>query len=209
MSLVTGYTSLQTVIADWLARSDLTSFIPNFIQTWEADFYRDPDNFGPWMEVIDDPVIASGVISVPSDYLGLKSATVTGVVQPPLDRISHQSLLGQYPRGWQTGVPEKISREGSTFIFGPEPDSTYTIHRVYWGKPTNLRTAASDAAAHYLIVNASDLCTFGPLMQAAPFIKDNPDVPLWQSMHDRALRSYRKLQKVEESSGSPIQEVLA
>lgn len=42
MAVITSYASLQTAIADWLNRSDLTTMIPNFIQNAEERFQRDP-----------------------------------------------------------------------------------------------------------------------------------------------------------------------
>lgn len=209
MAVVTSYTTLQTAIGDWLTRANLTTFIPNFIQNWEEDFYREPKNFGRWMEVSDDPVIAASVITVPSDYLALKYAYVTGSPSSRLSRVSLDQLYGRYPRGMSTGIPIWLAREGGNFLFGPPPDSTYTIHRVYWGKPTNIRTAATDAAAHYLILNAPDLCTYGALIAAEPFIKNDARLDLWISMYERALQSYRRLQREEDTSGSPVQEVLA
>lgn len=209
MAVITSYSTLQTAVADWLARSNLTTFIPNFVQNFEEDFYREPKNFGRWMEVADDPVIAASVITVPSDYLQLKYAYVSGSPSSRLDRLSINQLYGKYPRGSGTGLPVAIGREAGNFVFGPPPDSTYTIHRVYWGKPTNLRTAATDATAHYLIVNCSDLALFGSLLQAVPFIKDDARIAIWQGMYDRALQSYRRLQRDEDQSGSPSQEVLA
>lgn len=209
MAVVTSYTTLQTAIGDWLARSNLTTFVPNFIQNWEEDFYREPKNFGRWMEVSDDPVIASSVITVPSDYLQLKYAYVSGSPSSRLDRVSLNQLYGRYPRGMATNLPVWIAREGANFILGPPPDSAYTIHRVYWGKPTNIRTSATDASAHYLILNAPDLCIYGSLIAAVPFIKDDARISIWQGMYDRALESYRRLQRDEDTSGSPVQEVLA
>jgi hypothetical protein len=209
MAVVTSYSTLQTAVADYLARADLTTFIPNFIQNWESDFYREPKNFGRWMEVSADPVIASSVVTVPTDYLGLKYAYVSGSPSSRLDRVSLNQLYGRYPRGMATDLPVWISREGSNFVFGPPPDSTYTIHMVYWGKPTLIRNAATDASAHFLITDCPDLCLFGSLLQAEPFIKDDDRIPLWQTMLAGALQSYRRLMKDEDTSGSPIQEVLA
>lgn len=209
MAVITSYTTLLTEVQNWLARSGLSADAPAFVQMWEEDFYREPKNFGRWMEVSDDPVIASSVITVPTDFLALKYAYVSGSPSSRLDRVSLNQLYGRYPRGMATGLPAWIAREGGSFIFGPPPDSTYTIHRVYWGKPTNLRTASTDASAHYLIVNAPDLCLFGSLSQATAFIKDDARIALWQSRLDRALESYRRLQRDEDTSGSPVQEVLA
>lgn len=211
MAVIAGYATLLTEVQNWLARSDaaLIAAIPGFVQNWESDFYREPKNFGRWMEVADDPVIASSVITVPTDYLQLKYAYVSGSPSSRLDRVSLNQLYGRYPRGMATGIPVWMAREAGSFIFGPPPDDTYTIHRVYWGLPTLLRNFAADAAAHYMITSAPDLCLYGSLLQAEPFIKNDPRIDTWQTMHDRALQSYRRLQREEDYSGSPIQEVLA
>lgn len=209
MAVITSYSTLQTAVADWLARSNLTTFIPNFIQNWESDFLREPKNFGRWMEVSDDVVIAASVVTVPADYLGLKYAYVSGSPGSRLDRVSLNQLYGRYPRGSGTGIPVWVSREGGNFVFGPPPDAGYTIHRIYWGKPTLIRNAATDASAHFLITDCPDLCLFGSLLQAVQFIKDDERIALWQGMHDRAIQSYRRLMKDEDTSGSPVQEVLA
>jgi hypothetical protein len=209
VAVITSLTTLETAVTDYLARSNLSTFVPNFVQAWEEDFYREPKNFGRWMEVALSSVIASSVIAVPSDYMALKYAYVNGSPASRLDRVSLNQLYGAYPRGGDTGIPRWIARDVSSFVFGPAPDSGYTIKGTYWGKPTNLRSAATDASAHYMIVNAPDVCLFGSLLQAVPFIKDDARIAVWQGMHDRALQSYRRLQRDEEQSGSPSQEVLA
>ena len=37
---ITTYSELQSAVADWLNRDDLTSVIPNFIELAEADLTR-------------------------------------------------------------------------------------------------------------------------------------------------------------------------
>jgi hypothetical protein len=209
MAVVVSYSTLLTAVSDWLARSDLSTFAPNFVQMWEEDFLREPKNFGRWMETALSSTIASSVIAVPSDYLGLKYAYVNGSPSSKLDRVSLNQLYGTYPRGGDTGLPVWISRDVSNFVFGPAPDSNYTIKGVYWAKPTLIRSFASDAAAHWIIVNAPDIALYGSLLAAEPFLQNDKRIPVWQALHDRALMSYRNLQRDEDVSGSPIQEVLA
>lgn len=209
MSIVTSYSTLQTAIADWLARSDLSAYIPNFIQNFEENFLREPKNFGRWMEASLSIAIASNVAAVPASYLGLKYAYVNGSPSTPLDRKSLNQTLGKYPRGGTTGVPIYIARDGANFIFGPEPDSTYTIKGTYWAKPTLLRSFAADAAAHWLIVNAPDICIYGALIQSAPFLRNDSRLAVWQAMYADAVNSYRMMNRDEDTSGSPSQETLA
>ena len=210
MAIISSYSTLLTAITDYLKRSNLTTFAPNFVQNWEEEFYREPMNFGRWMETSGTiGTIASSVVAVPSDYLGLKVAYVNGSPSTRLDRKSLTQMYGRYPRGGDTGTPQWIARDGASFIFGPPPDSAYVIKGTYWAKPTLLRSFAADAAAHWLIVNAPDLVLYGSLLQAEPFSKNDARIPVWQGMYQRSLDSYRRLHIEEDDSGSPFCEVLA
>lgn len=207
--MITGYTDLLTTIADWLAKSNLTSSIPSFVQMWEEKFYRQPMNFGRWMEVDLSSAIASSVIAVPTDYLNLKYAYVDGAPATRLERVSIDQLYGRYPRGQTTGRPCWIARDVGNFVFGPLPDSAYTIKGVYWGKPALLRNFSGNAAAHTLILNSPDLILYGALCESAPFLRSDGRLTMWKQLYAESLQDYRDLYKEEESSGSPSQEVLA
>lgn len=209
MAIISGYASLKTAMGDWLARSNLTSYTDNFLQNWEERFYRQPKNFGRWMETSLSTAIASSVVAVPSAYLGLKYSYVSGSPSSRLDRVSLNQLYGRYPRGSDTGLPVWISRDTTNFVFGPPPDSNYTIKGVYWAKPTLIRSFASDAAAHWLIVNAPDLVLYGSLLESAPFLRNDSRLMVWQGLYATALQDYRDLHMEEDNSGSPVQEVLA
>lgn len=209
MAVITGYTSLGTAVTDTLARSGLDTFVPNFIQNWESDFLREPKNFGSWMESTFTLTIAGGSITAPTDYLGLKYAYIRGSPSSRLDRVSLNQLFGRYPRGGAPSRPAWISRLSTAFVFGPEPDSDYDVRGVYWAKPTLLRNFASDAAAHWIILNAPDLALYGALIESAPFLRADARIAVWQGLYNQKLQSYRNLFKEEDVSGSPIQEVLA
>jgi hypothetical protein len=71
-----------------------------------------------------------------------------------------------------------------------------------YAKPTLLRSFASDAAAHFLIVNAPDLLLYGALLEAEPFLKNDARVGLWKSAYDIALEAYRSRFRDEMYSGS-------
>lgn len=206
--VVTTYSSLQTAVGDWLARGDLASFIPGFIQNWESRFYRQPKNFGRFMEASFSGTIASSVLAVPTDYLGLKYAYVNSSPAARLDRVSLNQLYGTYPRNGCTDLPRMIARDLETFVFGPAPDSTYSIAGVYYAKPIAIRDFAADAAAHWIILNAPDLALYGALLEATPFLRNDARIAVWQNYYNTSLQDYRDLTKAEDISGSPTMEVL-
>jgi len=202
MAVITSYTTLLTEIASELARSDLTAAIPGFVQSWEEDFLMDPENRGAWMETALSVALGSNVAAVPTSpqYLRLKVAYFAGY--PPLNRMSLEKLYARYPRGGgSAGIAAHIARNGANFEFGPETQSG-TLLGTYYAKPTLLRSFAADAAAHYLIVNAPQLCLYGAILHATPYIKDDARLPTWKMAYDLQLDSYRRKNVSEDSSGS-------
>lgn len=204
MAVIASYSTLLTAVGDYLARSDLATFTPNFVQNFEEDFLRDSDNWGSWMETALSVVISNNLAALPSNYLGLRAAYITGTRCPPLSRISLEKMYARYPRGAGTaGVSKFIARNGANFEFGPEIVSG-TLAGTYYAKPVVLRTFGSDAAAHFLIVNAPDLCLYGSLLAAEPFLKNDSRVMLWKAAYDMTVETYRKRMQAEDSSGSSI-----
>jgi hypothetical protein len=200
MAVVTSYTTLLTATSDYLARSDLTGFLPNFVQNFEERFFRDSQNWGSWMESALSVTLANNVAVLPADYLGLRVANFSGM--RALKRVTLEQLYDRYPRGLSTaGTATHIARNGSNLVFGPEIQSG-TLIGVYYAKPTVLRSFASDAAAHYLIVNAPDLLLYGALLEAMPFVKKDERIPTWAAAYDTALMAYRDRLMSENGSGS-------
>lgn len=172
------------------------------MQAFEEDFLANPDNWAPWMENSLSVALANNVAALPTSpqYLGLKTGYFSGY--PPLKRITLEQLYSRYPRGRGTsGVASFIARNSSNFEFGPEVQ-TGTLLGTYYGKPVLLRNFASDAAAHFLIVNAPQLCLYGTLLQAQPFLKNDDRVMLWKSAYDLQVESYQRRFVEEELSGS-------
>jgi hypothetical protein len=202
MAVITGYTSLLTAVGDYLARSDLTTFTPNFVQNMEERFLRDSENWGAWMESALSVTLANNVAAVPASYLGLRVSYIAGNYAQPLKRVSLEQLYSRYPRGrGSSGTVCFIARNGANFEFGPE-NASGTLTGTYFAKPTVLRSFAGDAAAHYLVVNAPDLLLYGALLEAEPFLKNDQRVSLWKNAYDWALDAYRKRLQEENASGS-------
>lgn len=204
MAVITGYTTLLSEVALWLARSDLTSAIPGFVQNFEERFYRQPKNFGKWMESSLN-VSISTTATVPSDYLALRTAYISGQNNSPLIPSSLEQLYAQYPRAGSGGLPKWIARDGANFVFGPVPSAGYTLVGTYYAKPTALRSFASDAAAHWLIVNAPDLLLYGTLMEAQGYVMKDARFPFWYDKYNEAIGEYRDLMKAQNLSGGSLQ----
>lgn len=203
MAVITSYTTLLSEVASWLARDDLTSAIPGFVQNWEERFYRNPKNYGQWMQSALS-VSFSDTAAVPDDLLTLRVAYLNGQSNAPLQASSLEQVLQKYPRTG-SGKPKWIARDGANFVFGPAPDGTYTLNGSYYAKPDALRDFASDAAAHYLILNAPDLLLYGALLEAQPYLMNDSRLAVWAEMYRKAEQDYRDLMKAQNVGGGSLQ----
>ena len=197
MAVIMNYETLGTAIGDYLARDDLASFAPNFIQNWEERFYRQPLNWASWMEASTS--LLTTAATVPGDFLGIKYATLTS--SPPLQRVSSQMLYATWPRSIP-GKPRMIARDGASFVFGPEPDGEYTLTLRYFAKPTVLRSVVD--GTNWLTTNAPDLCLYGALLEAEPFLKNDGRIAVWRDFYTDALADYRDQFREEEFGGSQM-----
>ncbi len=175
MSLST-YADLQTAVASWLHRADLTAITPDLIRLGELRIFREVRCRD--METALSGTIANGVIALPSDYLDLKFAYIDATPVSKLDRASASQIYEQYPYRSASGKPTSIAREGSNFIFGPYPDSGYAVKGIYYAEPVSIATTANA-----LFVANPDLYLFAALCEAAPYIQDDPRVQLWEGKY--------------------------
>jgi len=184
MSIIDSYATLQTTVADYLARSDLTAYVPNFIQNAENKLYRSLNLRNE--ETALNVSISSGVATVPTDFKALRLAYYDGSPVHLLQWVSLDELYRDYPVRSGADTPKVIAREGSNFIFGPFP-ADGTLKGIYYAKQDPLRTATS-----WYITNAPEVLLYGALLEAAPFIKDDSRLIVWKSLFDEAVETLRR-----------------
>jgi hypothetical protein len=156
------------------------------------------------MESTLSGTISNNVLAVPADYLELDVAVVSSATRAPeLQRKSKNWLYSNYPRsaGIITGVPKYIARDGNNFVFGPLPDSNYTITGTYYAQPALL---SDSNPTNYFIQNTPDLLLFAALVKAEPYLKNDERLPLWQSQYQEILNDVMMQEKDEEFSGSDL-----
>lgn len=194
---ITNYSELQAAVENWLARDDLTSYVPDFITLAEARIYREMKV--RQMETALSDTISSGVIAVPSGYTMMKFAYVDGSPVKALERFDLERLYQEYPTRSADGKPAAFAREATNFIFGPYPDSDYTIKGIYYKKLDPLSGANP---SNWLITDAPDLILFASLAEAKPFIKDDQRISLWEGKYANAKSEIENQDRGEDFSGS-------
>lgn len=196
MSLAT-YSELKTSVANWLARTDLDTLIPDFISMGEERIYRDLRI--RCMESALNSAISSGVIAIPSGYKAMKFAYIDGSPTQRLSRKDPEWIYQNYPNRASDSKPNFFAREGDNFIFGPYPDSGYTVKGVYY---KNLDALSTSNETNWFTTNAPSLLLYAALCGAEPFLQNDPRLALWDSLYERAKDKIQKEDNSEELSGS-------
>jgi hypothetical protein len=196
---ITTYSELKTAIANWLNRSNLTTYIPDFIALAEKRIYRELRVRA--MEAALNSTISSGVIAVPTGYVELKYAYVDGTPVQFLQRKTPGWIVEYYATRAADSQPKYIARDVDSFIFGPYADSSYTIKGTYYKR---LDALSDSNTTNWFVTNAPDLLLFGALCKAEPFIKNDPRLALWESEYQNVKNQIMREEKDEQYSGSPL-----
>lgn len=200
MSLITDYATTVTAIQDYLARSDLASYVPNFLQNTQAKLYRSLRIRS--METTLNVTMASGVAALPADYLDLKYAYINTSPVKFLERVTPEEIYRNYRTRSASGKPHWIAREAENFIFGPYPDSNYNILGIYYKQLTLL---SASNTTNWFSTNAPDVLLYGALLEAQPFLMNDKRIQTWKMMFDEAVATIDGQDRREKHSGSTLQ----
>ncbi len=179
---ITTYAELQSAIANWLARDDLTAYIPDFITLFEAAAARRLKV--RLQETTTTLTPSSGVATLPTDYLGYRRVTWTGSPIHGLEYVAPPLYASYLETGAATPVVFTI--EGSNLRVAPSDDTALTFD--YFQK-----TAAVSGTLNWLFTNHPDAYLFGSLCEANAFTKDVDAAGLWKSRRDEVFDEISKL----------------
>jgi len=178
------YTSLQTDIATWARRSDLTALIPSFIALAENEIFR--AHVTPLrvreMETEATLTVANLAASLPADYLDARYIK--------LDNSTRDTLYYFPPEKW------KPSSYGYFTIVGNEirlpTGVSNDLKLVYYAKPEPLATTATNT----ILDNYYTAYLEGALKFAFSYVRDTPKAQLAQGALDNFLATANLKNKV-------------
>lgn len=194
---ITTYGELQTALGNWLHRSDLTTYIPDFITLGEGRINAEVRVRA--METSFATAISSGAVALPSDYVELKHSYLSGTPVVWLERKSAEWIYANYPTRSAESKPSFVARETTNFIFGPYPDSNYTFNAVYYK-----RLSALSASVNSIFSSFPGLYLFSSLCEASPFLKGDARLQLWESKYQQIKSLVEAEDERENFSGSVL-----
>jgi len=200
MALDGTYAGLKASLAAMMdvSATDLSGVIADIVALGESRVLREvktKDNEEPL-----SGTITSGVIAVPADYMSLKFAYIDASEAFPLERRSPEWIYANCPMRSASSRPKYIARDGASFIFGPYPDSGYTVIGSYYKRAGTLASATYD-----LFTNNQDLFFYACLSKAEIAIGRDARIAVWESEYQRTLNTVNGMDRAEGSSGSTLQ----
>ena len=197
MSLST-YAALQTTVAEFLNRDDLTATVPAFITLAEASLNRDIRHWR--MQSRSTPDLDAQYSAVPSDWMETIRFSLTGEGSKRLEPISHADLASRRA-GYISGRPRFFAMTDGQFELLPTPDGTYESELVYYARLTAL---SDEAPSNWLLTYHPDAYLYGALVHSAPYLADDARSVVWASFYKAAVDAINTENMNADAGGSGL-----
>ena len=195
-----NYSNLQTAIANFLARDDLTTEIVDFIALTEADFNRRLRVRA--MENSSSFTIDSETETLPTGFLQARSFVIPTNPKTALQFMTpfHQA---ETQGSSETGKPRAYSIEGTNFRFSPTPDASYSATLVFYKAFDAL---SASVATNHILTNHPDVYLFGALYFASTFIRgmDPQTVSQFKAQYESGLQQVEMADEKDKYNATPL-----
>lgn len=200
MAFADSYSDLKTTIASYLARSDLTSIIPDFIRLAEIRLQRELRIRQMLAVAQADTIGGQSTIGIPSDFLEMRDMHIDANPTRTLSYKAPNSFYSQY-KATESGVPNTYTVLADEMQFAPIPDSNYVLQMLYYAKPPIL---SNTNPSNVFLANASDALLYGALGEAEPYLMNDARLQVWAALYERAVTSISNADQGSEYSGQPM-----
>ena len=189
-----NYAQLQSNIAGWLHRSDLTAQIPTFIELAEARLNRDLRV--AQMEDRATATVDGDYLELPSDFQSVRSITTSSI---PIAYINPQRF--DEFKGWgYTPYPPVYTIASGALRILPTPSvaAPLAIELIYYASLPPLATYSTN----WLLVDAPDLYLEAAVCEGLKYLKD----PAWAEWDAQAVASINNLRSQSNylNFGAPV-----
>jgi len=181
----TNYNSFVSTVESYLARTDLTSVIPDFVQMAQLRMSRDLRTERMLKVATTTPT--DNKVAFPSDFLELREMHFQG--NPPI--ILEFQSPDLFFRNGQTSLSGRshyFTMLGTEFQFAPSQNSDYTIQILYYAQPTFISTTTS---SNLYLAYYPDALLYATLAEAEPYLMNDPRVATWSALYDRAIANIK------------------
>lgn len=180
------YALLQTAIAGWLNREDLTARIPDFITLFEARANRELRTQDMVQRVAS--TVSDEFFVAPDDWLETISFMRTSGSPPR--RLSFMSVENSIAeRALEpTGDVTHYTHIDGNFYLIPAPSEEITLELIYRAK---IPALSDENTTNWLLTKSPDLYLYGSLVAAEPYLKNDARLPVWLGLTNQIFEAMR------------------
>lgn len=188
---ISTYAELQTAVANFLGRSDLTAQIPDFIALAEGRLSRELETRSQEKRATATLTTGDEFIALPTDMREIREVKLNTSPITVLEYKSPTALDTDYATG-SSGKPQAYSIIGAELKMRPVPDDTYTAEIVYIGS----LTALSDSnVTNNVLSRHPDAYLMGALSEGYIYLMDEQRAQIYDTKFTRAIAEIQKDEK--------------
>jgi len=184
---ISTYSELKTAVANFLARTDLASQIPDFIQLAEARMSRELETRSQEKRATATLTANDEYVALPTDLREVREVKLNTSPNTVLEYRSPTALDSQFTGAG--GKPQAYSIVGNEIKFRPIPDSAYTAEIVYIG---SLQALSDSNATNTILSRHPDAYLSGALAEAYVYLMDDARAQLYDGKFGRAIEEIKK-----------------
>lgn len=184
---ISTYSELKTAVANFLARTDLTDQIPDFIQLAEARMSRELETRSQEKRATATLTADDEYVALPTDLREVREVKLNTSPNTVLEYRSPTALDSQFTGAG--GKPQAYSIVGNEIKFRPIPDSAYTAEIVYIG---SLDALSDSNATNTILSRHPDAYLSGALAEAYVYLMDDARAQLYDGKFGRAIEEIKK-----------------
>jgi len=193
------YSELQTTVANYLNRDDLTTLIPTFITLTENRLNRELRVRANMVRATTTTTAGQAFYDLPSDLIELRNITYDSNSQShALRYLSPESVSREYGT-ILSGQPRAYTNLGNDLKLTPTPDAAYTISINYYSQ---LRSLSDNVTTNDVLAEYPSLYLFGSCLEGAIYLNDTDQANRFGSVFQKALDDVQRAEEAARYSGT-------
>lgn len=188
--MITNYTQLQAAIGNWLHRSDLQAISTDLITLTEARLNRNL-RVRQMEKTLSQQVSASSV-ALPDDWIEFVGEPRLG--GRPLTFVTRDEYR-------KCPVPDTYTVIGSTLVLGDQVSEAVKLDADYYAR---IPALTSSASTNWLLASAPDVYLYGSLLEAAPYMNNDPRIETWRGLLQVAMSDLQMASDRAKYSGGTL-----
>ena len=199
MATITNYATLQSTVADYLNRQDLSAYIPTFIQLAEADMntrLRTREMIVRATTTNDDEFVR-----LPLDFLESINLQLTDGQSPLRFVTLDEADIINKRQGYNAPTFYSLMNGAIELVPPPATGDDVEIEMVYYGK---IPALSDSNTSNWLLLKAPDVYLYGALVHAAPFLMDDQRISVFGSFYSQRIEALNDESQKSLHSGSPL-----